>query len=172
MVKFGGRPPLTWKLNLSRAAACVRARGVLAGLLVAGSAGVQAVAPTPAGAAESTFGPTTVGPSAASFAANHKQVSRYTLSGGGTVTKLRVYLQPTTTVGQQVLKGVIYSDASGKLLWSSVRVPQSIAAPAMTYAIDGKQYVAVYAGGNSISAGSGTATVKYGSDLYVYALPS
>src|SRR5436190_18674750 len=114
MVKLGGRPPLTWKLKIGRATACVRACAALAGVLVAGSAAVQAVAPNPAGAAESTFGPTTVGPSAASFAANHKQVSRYALSGGGTVTKLRVYLQPTTTAGQQVMKGVIYSDASGK----------------------------------------------------------
>jgi hypothetical protein len=42
----------------------------------------------------------------------------------------------------------------------------------MTYSLNGKQYVAVYAGGNSISAGSGTVKVKYGSDLYVFALPS
>jgi quinohemoprotein ethanol dehydrogenase len=65
-----------------------------------------------------------------------------------------------------------YDDFSGKLLWSSPKVPQSIAAPAMTYAVNGKQYVAVYAGGNSIAAGSGTVKVKYGSDLYVFALPS
>jgi len=65
-----------------------------------------------------------------------------------------------------------YSDTSGKLLWQSPKYPQSIAAPAMTYELNGKQYVAVYAGGNSISAGSGTVKVKYGSDLYVFALPS
>ena len=65
-----------------------------------------------------------------------------------------------------------YSDTSGKLLWSSPKVNQSIAAPAMTYTVNGKQYVAVYAGGNSIAAGSGTVKVKYGSDLYVFALPS
>jgi PQQ-dependent dehydrogenase (methanol/ethanol family) len=65
-----------------------------------------------------------------------------------------------------------YSDTTGKLLWSSPKYPQSIAAPAMSYMLNGKQYVAVYAGGNSISAGSGTVKVKYGSDLYVFALPS
>jgi alcohol dehydrogenase (cytochrome c) len=65
-----------------------------------------------------------------------------------------------------------YSDTSGKLLWSSPKEPQSIAAPAMSYSVDGKQYIAVYAGGNSISAGSGTAPDKPGSDLYVFALPS
>lgn len=64
------------------------------------------------------------------------------------------------------------SDTTGKVLWTSPKYPQSIAAPAMTYSLNGKQYVAVYAGGNSISAGSGTVKVKYGSDLYVFALPS
>jgi len=65
-----------------------------------------------------------------------------------------------------------YNDTTGKLLWSSPKYPQSIDAPAITYSLNGKQYVAVYAGGNSISAGSGTVKVKYGSDLYVFALPS
>jgi len=64
-----------------------------------------------------------------------------------------------------------YDDASGKLLWSSPRLRQSIAAPAMTYTANGKQYVSVYGGGNSISAGSGTVKPKYGSDLYTFALP-
>ena len=49
MVKFGGRPSLTWKLKIGRATACVRACAALAGLLVVGSAAVQAVAPNPAG---------------------------------------------------------------------------------------------------------------------------
>jgi quinohemoprotein ethanol dehydrogenase len=65
-----------------------------------------------------------------------------------------------------------FNDSTGKLLWSSTKFNQSIAAPAMTYKVNGKQYVAVYAGGNSISAGSGTVKVRYGSDLYVFALPS
>jgi PQQ-dependent dehydrogenase (methanol/ethanol family) len=65
-----------------------------------------------------------------------------------------------------------YDDFTGKMVWSSPKLKQSIAAPAMTYKVNGKQYVAVYAGGNSISAGSGTVKVKYGSDLYVFALPS
>ncbi len=42
----------------------------------------------------------------------------------------------------------------------------------MTYTVNGKQYVAVYAGGNGIAAGSATAKVKFGSDLYTFALPS
>lgn len=65
-----------------------------------------------------------------------------------------------------------YNDATGKLLWSSQKYPQSIAAPPMTYSVNGKQYVAVYAGGNSLSAGAGTVKDKPGSDLYVFTLGS
>jgi PQQ-dependent dehydrogenase (methanol/ethanol family) len=65
-----------------------------------------------------------------------------------------------------------YDDKTGKLLWSSPRLAASIAAPPMTYTANGKQYVAVYAGGNGVAAGSGTVKVTYGSDLYTFALPS
>jgi len=65
-----------------------------------------------------------------------------------------------------------YDDQTGKLLWSSPKLVASIAAPPMTYTVDGKQYVAVYAGGNGLSASFGTAKVTYGSDLYTFALPS
>jgi quinohemoprotein ethanol dehydrogenase len=65
-----------------------------------------------------------------------------------------------------------YSDTTGKLLWTSPKLLASIAAPPMTYTVDGKQYIAVYAGGNGIAAGFGTVKVKYGSDLYTFALPS
>ena len=65
-----------------------------------------------------------------------------------------------------------YDDRTGKLLWTSPKLLASVAAPPMTYTVDGKQYVAVYAGGNGISAGFGTVKVKYGSDLYTFALPS
>jgi len=64
-----------------------------------------------------------------------------------------------------------YDDRTGKLLWTSPKLVASVAAPPMTYTVDDKQYVAVYAGGNGISAGFGTAKVKYGSDLYTFALP-
>jgi quinoprotein glucose dehydrogenase len=65
-----------------------------------------------------------------------------------------------------------YDDQTGKLLWSSPKLLASVAAPPMTYTVNDKQYVAVYAGGNGIAAGSATAKVKYGSDLYTFALPS
>ena len=64
-----------------------------------------------------------------------------------------------------------YDDRTGKLLWTSPKLIASIAAPPMTYTVDDKQYVAVYAGGNGVAASFGTAKVKYGSDLYTFAIP-
>jgi hypothetical protein len=60
-----------------------------------------------------TFGKTTVGGSSDSFLADRKRVSRYALASPGAVTKLSIYLAPTSTTGQQVLKGVLYADSSG-----------------------------------------------------------
>ena len=62
----------------------------------------------------STFGTTTVGPSAESDPANLKGVSKYTLAKAGSVSKLSIYLQPTGTAGEQKIEGVIYAaEASG-----------------------------------------------------------
>ncbi|HEV7584507.1 MAG TPA: S8 family serine peptidase [Solirubrobacteraceae bacterium] len=60
-----------------------------------------------------TFGKTSVGASSDSYAANRKRVNHYTLPVPGTVSKLSIYLAPTATSGQQVLKGVIYADSAG-----------------------------------------------------------
>jgi thermitase len=61
-----------------------------------------------------TFGKTTVGASADSYAANRKRVSVYSLPIAGSLTKLSIYLAPTGLSGQQVLEGVLYAEASGK----------------------------------------------------------
>jgi subtilisin family serine protease len=61
-----------------------------------------------------TFGKTSVGASSDSFLADRKRVSRYALPVAGSVNKLSIYLAPTGTSGQQMLKGVVYADASGK----------------------------------------------------------
>ncbi len=66
-----------------------------------------------------TFGKTSVGGSSDNFLADRKRVSRYALAAAGSVTKLSVYLTPTGTAGQQVLKGLLYADtgtAPGALL--------------------------------------------------------
>jgi iron transport multicopper oxidase len=64
-------------------------------------------------AAPQTFGKTTVGVGTDSFLADRKRVNRYALAAAGSVTKLSIYLAPTGTAGQQLLKGLIYADSSG-----------------------------------------------------------
>ena len=61
-----------------------------------------------------TFGKTSVGGKSDTFAANRKRVNRYALATSGSVSKLSLYLAPTSTSGQQVIKGIIYSDNAGK----------------------------------------------------------
>jgi hypothetical protein len=78
-----------------------------------GSGGPATSSPT-AVVSSATFGKTTVGASSDIFAAERKRVNHYALPEAGSVTKLSVYLAPTGTSGQQVLKGVIYSDSRGK----------------------------------------------------------
>jgi subtilisin family serine protease len=60
-----------------------------------------------------TFGNTGVGPSSDTFAANRKRVNRYALPAAGKISKLSVYLQPTSVSGSQAIEGIIYSDSSG-----------------------------------------------------------
>ncbi|HEU4707944.1 MAG TPA: PQQ-binding-like beta-propeller repeat protein [Methylophilaceae bacterium] len=57
-----------------------------------------------------------------------------------------------------------YDAATGKLLWQD-KVEAGVNAPAVTYEIDGTQYVAVVAGGNSLFG------FKAGDNVLVYALP-
>jgi len=108
---------------------------------------------------------------------------------GGTVTAMRVasntirwqmhtprgcYSGTTTTAGNLVFVGldqgpkgglfVALNARNGKMLWS-YKTKAGISAPAMTYAIDGKQYVSVYAGGTSVSPAS-----KHGDAIYTFAL--
>jgi thermitase len=60
-----------------------------------------------------TFGTVTVGSGWDSMLADRKRVNRYQLSAAGAVSKLSMYLLPTSTGGTQVLKGVIYADNAG-----------------------------------------------------------
>jgi hypothetical protein len=60
-----------------------------------------------------TFGKTNVGASTDAFLAGRKRVNRYALSVGGAVTKLSIYLAPTSTAGEELIKGIIYSDSGG-----------------------------------------------------------
>ena len=87
-------------------------------------------------ATAATFGTTTVGGSGDSFTGGRKRVNRYSLPAAGTVSKLSVYLTPTTTAGTQVMEGVIYSDAAGKpqsLLAVSAQITFASTSPAGWY---------------------------------------
>ena len=72
-----------------------------------------------------TFGKTGVGALSGKYTPNHKSVNSYALATAGAVSKLSIYLAPTTTSGQQLMKGVIYADtgaAPGALLGVSATV--------------------------------------------------
>ena len=64
--------------------------------------------------AEAAFGNTAVGAAPDSFLAERKRVNRYSLPTSASVKRLEIYLAPTSNSGQQVLRGVIYADASGR----------------------------------------------------------
>jgi hypothetical protein len=108
--------------NLTRGAVawCLAAMALLAPIVVASpSARASGQAQTGMTQAASTFGKTSVGASSDMFVSERKRVNRYALAEPGSVTKLSVYLVPTATSGQQLMKGLIYADtgtAPGALL--------------------------------------------------------
>ncbi len=77
------------------------------------SAPASSAATAVVGGAPSTFGKTSVGVSSDAFASERKRVNRYALPSAGSVTKLNVYLAPTATSGQELLKGILYADSAG-----------------------------------------------------------
>jgi glucose dehydrogenase len=64
-----------------------------------------------------------------------------------------------------------YDAKTGARLWKSPKLAAGVAAPPVTYKVNGKQYVAVYAGGNGLGASFGKVKAYYGSDLYTFAIP-
>jgi len=82
-----------------------------------------------------------------------------------------------TTAGGLVFAGQVdgkydaYDAATGKELWSTM-LDAGVAAPGMTYSVNGKQYVAIYAGGSTFSfeAINGQ-KFPHGDSVYVFALP-
>jgi alcohol dehydrogenase (cytochrome c) len=61
-----------------------------------------------------------------------------------------------------------YDDTTGKLLWTSPQLAAGVNAAPITYNVNGKQYVAVYAGGNGLLSLIGYQAPKSGSDLYAF----
>lgn len=114
---------------------------------------------------EAAFGTTTIGASSDSFLAERKRVNRYALPSSGAVSKLEIYLTPTSNAGQQLLRGVIYADASGKpqaLLAVSEQLTFASTSSAGWYALPfaapvtlgaGNYWIGVISGGASHVAG-------------------
>ena len=64
-----------------------------------------------------------------------------------------------------------FDAATGKQLWSS-KLDAGVAAPGMTYSVNGKQYVAIYAGGSAFSFEAVKPdTFVHGDSVYVFKLP-
>jgi hypothetical protein len=61
-----------------------------------------------------TCGKTTVGKTADPLVANVKRVNKCVVPFNAAVTQLMLYLSPTSFKGQELIKGVIYADNSGK----------------------------------------------------------
>ena len=94
----------------------LRALAAVALLLVALGVGASQLGQTGtarAAGGTATFGKTTVGASSDVFAQNRKRVNLYVLPTTAALSKLSIYLQPSSAKGQQVLKGVVYANASG-----------------------------------------------------------
>ncbi|MGC5780480.1 pyrroloquinoline quinone-dependent dehydrogenase [Methylobacterium sp. NFXW15] len=100
------------------------------------------------------------------------------LNGGGKIawsarSESRLSGGTLATAGGLVFSGEedghldAHDAATGKILWR-FQCGAGISGPAMTYAIDGRQYVAVAAGGSSFTQSSGFGT---GDSLVVFAVP-
>jgi alcohol dehydrogenase (cytochrome c) len=63
-----------------------------------------------------------------------------------------------------------YNARTGKLLWRSPKLKAGVNAAPAIYSANGKQYVVVHAGGNSIVASTGVKP-RLGASLYAFALP-
>jgi len=69
--------------------------------------------PGPPPSRTGTFGKTTIGANSDHFTADTKRANEFSLGVEGTVSKLTIYLEPTSAAGEESLRGVIYTDAGG-----------------------------------------------------------
>lgn len=88
------------------------------------------------------------------------------------------YSGTMTTAGNLVFVGrnagflEAYNARTGALVWRSPKLKAGVNAPPMTYTANGKQYVAVFAGGNGIASLFGGVKPYYGASFYAFELPS
>jgi quinohemoprotein ethanol dehydrogenase len=64
-----------------------------------------------------------------------------------------------------------YDSRNGKLVWRSPKLKAGVNAAPASYTVNGKQYIAVFAGGNGIASVFGGIKPFYGASLYTFALP-
>jgi hypothetical protein len=133
-----------------------------------GAAATSSATAAVSAAAPATFGKTAVGGSSDYFVAERKRVNRYALAAAGSVSKLSIYLAPTGTAGQQVLKGLIYSDsggAPGALLGTSAQLTFSSTSATGWYDLSFASAVKLAAGnywiGVITGASAGVAGFRY-----------
>jgi hypothetical protein len=141
-------------------------RAVVTASNAAGSSSATASAPTAViSAGSAAFGTTSVGGSSDTFSANLKRVNGYSLPVAGSVSKLTIYLVPTSTSGQANIKGVIYSDSggspssllavTGELVFSSTQSAgwYDLKLPAAVNLAAGNYWIGVITGGTTGVAG-------------------
>jgi hypothetical protein len=87
------------------------ATAAVCGLSLCGFTAVLTITAQAASAA--TFGTTSVGSNTDQFYVNRKRVNEYALSQEALVTKLSIYLEPTSNTATQLIKGIMYADSSG-----------------------------------------------------------
>ena len=87
-------------------------------------------------------------------------------------------LQHAATAGNLIFTGTnegylrAYNARTGRLLWQSPKLKGGVNALVVTYKVNDKQYVAVFAGGNGIASLFGGSKPNYSSRFYAFALPS
>jgi subtilisin family serine protease len=134
------------------------------------------------GPATVNFGLTSVGGFSDSFAANRKRVNAYSISSGGSLTSLTVYLEPTGRSGTADVEGIVYADSAGKpgaLLGVTTQLVFSGSESAGWYQMDfsspisltaGRYWIGVITGGSSSVAGlqynNVTGSRDYNSNTY------
>ena len=88
------------------------------------------------------------------------------------------YSGVTATAGNLIFTGTnegrlrAYNARTGRFIWQSPELKGGVNAPVVTYKVNDKQYVAVFAGGNGIASLFGGSKPNYSSRFYAFALPS
>lgn len=146
-VPIGGATAASYTVQAADAGSTVR---VAVTAVNAGGPSAPATS-APTAVVTATFGTTAVGGSSDSFSADRKRVNAYSLSVPASVSKLSIYLRPTSTAGQEGVEGLIYAPdgpngSPGTLLATSNQLTFSSAQKAGWYDLPLNSSVALSAG--------------------------